>query len=532
MHPKNKADERAISEGCYFDESIPLHVKKFAETFCKIEDKPDDKFEFHEWQWQNVVKPLYGWRTPTGLNRFTRGSCWCPRKLCKSTTLSAIILYELFRVPSAQVYLVSSSIESASQIFRMAVYSIENGPLSTLLEGGRNRQLSINNNTKVIRYKNSFIKVLSGGKKGRSGQGATCVIFDETAEIDSEESWHRLYNSSRARRKDSPIWFSISSPQYTVFPLAWQQYCKARAILNSEDDDPSYLAAIAQVPEDCSTWDQPETWLKYLPNVPSVVSLETLKQEYEQAKISPRDLARFRNHSLGQWCMDSADLWLPYDTLDQCFHDFNDNDPILQNQQVIIGIDAGLTQLAAYSLFFTESKHLIIRYFMPKESAIKSDNQAGTNYLAQEKEHLTLTEGDIFDWQKMKEQMQEDLLKFEVVEIGFDEFGLEGRMSELAQGLDCNVYPVAPYKRFVARPTRHLERLILAKDLKIQSNPLSIEHFRNARVTEDAHENIVLDRKKAKGRYDGVAATVLALARFLNREDRYNVYDKTELMEF
>lgn len=78
MTPKNKADERAIAEGCYFDESQPNHVREFARQFCKIEDRPDETFEFHEWQWQNVVKPLYGWRTPTGLNRFTRGSCWCP----------------------------------------------------------------------------------------------------------------------------------------------------------------------------------------------------------------------------------------------------------------------------------------------------------------------------------------------------------------------------------------------------------------------------------------------------------------------
>ena len=59
---RSKADERAIAEGCYFDEEAGLYVVQFFETFLKhtLGQWAGQPFTLLNWQRDDIVMPLFG----------------------------------------------------------------------------------------------------------------------------------------------------------------------------------------------------------------------------------------------------------------------------------------------------------------------------------------------------------------------------------------------------------------------------------------------------------------------------------------
>lgn len=517
QHIRTAADELAAAQGCYVDLRDVEKVQRFAEQFCTLQDgdHAGEPLTFLPWVVRDIITPLYGWKRPDSTRRFRRGSCWCPRKVAKTTSLAVLSLFQIFEEPAAQVYCVSSAIDTAGHLFRTAADMVESSPALS-------KHLWVRRNIKTIEYPaaKSFFKVLSGSKVAKSGHNTSCCFWDEISEIQDDEAWQRLYLSGKSRRQ--PIWFSISTPQYNRYSLAWDQYKKAAAIRDGKDTDVVYLSVIHGVP-DSVDWKDPQNWWPHLePLGKEVVNRDYYLGEWNRAKDNPRDLARFRNHCLCQWT-ESLEGWLPQDKIDRCFRDIDETD--LHGKRCFIGVDGAVSHLAAYVLFFPDTMTVIPRFFHPHDTAKKSDDKYGTKYEAWAPDFVTLTSGDLFDWQTVKQSLKADIKRFDVAEVAFDPYSLEGRLTELQSELDCPVTAVPPSKAHVAEPTKRLEMLVLSEQLKCQNNPCLKWNFQNAAVKGDAHDRITLDRDKASGRYDGVAALTLALARWMADDDGDTVYN-------
>jgi len=93
---KNPVDEIAVDKyGCYFDEDAGNHVCDFLETFCKLSKakwrgKP---LELQDWQRNDLLMPLFGWKQADGLRRFRLAFIFIPKKNGKSALSSGIALY-------------------------------------------------------------------------------------------------------------------------------------------------------------------------------------------------------------------------------------------------------------------------------------------------------------------------------------------------------------------------------------------------------------------------------------------------------
>ena len=374
------------------------------------------------------------------------------------------------------------------------------------------KPLWLRRNIKTIEYpkQKSFFKILSGSKVAKSGQNGS-VLWDELGELvaEGEEAWQRLYNCGKYRTQ--PVWFAISTPQYTRNSLWWQEWTKAHRITKSLDDDPDYLAVIHGVPDDCE-WQNPDNWWQHLEGLGDCVDRAYYLKEYETAKYSPRDLCRFRNHLLCQ-PTESIEQWLPLDKIEACFTTFDET--TLHGKRCFLGLDGAISDLAAYVLFFPESGHVICRFFQPEITAERSDSKLGTHLIAWGADnHIKITDGGIFDWDVVKASLIQDCKNFDVVEAAFDPTNLESRLIELQSELPCRVIPVNGQPATVGPPTKHLERLLISGELKIQNNPCMQWCLQNAAI-KDRNELICLDREKSAGRYDGTAALILALHRHL-----------------
>jgi phage terminase large subunit-like protein len=78
IHPLDKA---AMDRSCYFDPDAALHAKEFIETYCYLAPgKPMALFDF---QWLEIVAPLFGWKLADGTRRFRMAYIELPKKMAR-----------------------------------------------------------------------------------------------------------------------------------------------------------------------------------------------------------------------------------------------------------------------------------------------------------------------------------------------------------------------------------------------------------------------------------------------------------------
>src|SRR5579884_3895064 len=97
MNDMRAADERSASRGCYLDEAVAERVRVFFRRFLRHSKGQfsGQPFDLLPWQWEGVVKPLFGWKRPDGTRRFRRAYIEIPKKNGKSTLCAGLALYLL-----------------------------------------------------------------------------------------------------------------------------------------------------------------------------------------------------------------------------------------------------------------------------------------------------------------------------------------------------------------------------------------------------------------------------------------------------
>ena len=103
-----EADEKAVRDGCWFDIKSAERVRTFFQQFLRHSkgEWAGQPFELLDWQWREIIAPLFGWRRADGTRRYRRGYIEVPKKNGKSTLFSGLSLYLLAgdKEPGAEIY--------------------------------------------------------------------------------------------------------------------------------------------------------------------------------------------------------------------------------------------------------------------------------------------------------------------------------------------------------------------------------------------------------------------------------------------
>jgi phage terminase large subunit-like protein len=86
---RSEADEQAVLAGYRFDIHAAERVRKFLRQFIRHSkgEWAGKPFELLEWQWLDVIAPLFGWKRPDGTRRYRRGYVEVPKKNGKALAL-------------------------------------------------------------------------------------------------------------------------------------------------------------------------------------------------------------------------------------------------------------------------------------------------------------------------------------------------------------------------------------------------------------------------------------------------------------
>jgi len=138
---------------------------------------------------------------------------------------------------------------------------------------------------------------------------------------------------------------------------------------------------------------------------------------------------------------------------------------------------------------------------------------------------LTLTPGNVVDYDCIIRDLIEYRAQYRINEIAFDRWGAEAIRQKLTDSGFLMVEFGQGYKS-MSPPSKEFERLVLSQKIHHDGNPIMRWNLDNTVVSQDPAGNVKPDKGKATQRIDGVVATIMALDRALRHDTGRSVYEE------
>lgn len=480
---------------------------RFIENLTLVGDYAGQKFLLRDWQ-RDIVRSLFGTLLPDGRRQYRKSFLALPRKQAKTTLVAGIagfcVTGEGCGKSGQQIYSASGDRSQASLIFNT---------LASMIRADRRLDslFTIHDSYKRITFKplgNTF-EALSSEAGTKHGLSPSHVLFDEVHVLPNRELHDVLTTGFGARRE--PLTLYITTAGWDRHSICFEVWDYARKVRDGVVQDPTFLPILYEAaPED--DWEDEAVWHRTMPALGDFCSLEFIREEYREAKQIPARENRFRNLYLNQWT-EQAVRWLSVDRWNRC-----NAPPVTPAGATCFGgLDLSQTRdLTAFVLVFPDGGgrySTLCRMWAPEDGHWKQESRNADLYrLWARKGFLTLTPGEVIDYQFVENEIVELSRRFDVQVINADRAMAMQLCLRLRDehGLNVQFLPQTPM--VLNGPTRELERLVLAGAMQHGGHPVLGWNVSNCAVRTNATGLIQLDKARSTGRIDGAAALVNAIA--------------------
>lgn len=509
-------DEEAADRAVYFFENCLKHVKgKWA----------GHRFILMDWQKNDIIRPLFGWKRADGTRRFRTAYIEVPRKNGKSTLSAGIALYLLFAdgEPGAEIYSAAGDRDQARIVFSTAADMVARSkPLR--------QRAKVYKNSIVVPKTGSSYKVLSADAPTKHGLNAHGVIFDELHVQPNRELWDVLTTSTGAR--EQPLVVAITTAGYDRNSICWELHDYALKVQRGVIDDPSFFSYIAAAPEDAD-WRDPKVWAMANPGLGQSVKLEYLAQEAKRAEQVPAYQNTFRRLHLNQWTSQES-RWLDMAAWDETAGEVNPEE--LKGKTCYAGLDmANTTDIAAFVLVFPPQKGIdaykVLPFFwIPGDNIQHRVSRDRVPYDAWVRDgYIQATEGNVIDYAAIRATIIELAKIYRIREIAFDRWGAVQLTQEL-EGEGLTIVPFGQGYASMSSPTKELLNKVLKKELHHGGHPVLRWMADNVQVRQDPAGNIKPDKARSREKIDGIVALIMGLDRAI-RNSKKSVYEERGILE-
>ncbi|MBI1347234.1 hypothetical protein GC163_13215 [bacterium] len=507
-------DAAAIREGCFLDLSYGEYVCEVVESICtlttgKFQGQP---ITLLPWQ-RRLIHTLYGWRTKGNRRRFTTAHVWIPRKNGKTELAAALTLYHLLfdHEANPNIYFAASSIDQANLAYLATTNFILNNAdirKATWLRRHIKRIEIVRNGTYPA---GGFCQVLSGSGRAKQGLNCSFAVADEVAEWGNRELYDAIKLSMAARSE--PLMLTISTAGYdkSGIGIGYELYRYSKRIQSGEIiDDYRTLPVIYEAPEE-SDWTDLEECKSCNPSFGHITQPEFYTQLLTEAKNEPMKEAAYRTFHLNQW-VGNAKTWLPSLWWSKCADTFTADD--FDGQPCVIGVDLSMRHdLTAYVCLFERNGHYyaLPRFFIPETSAQEQQIRSKIPYLSWSKaDQITLTPGESIFYRAVKESLEDDLSRFDVLELRFDPYGAKALIESIEQDHIVSCVEVRQSRPHMSPATVEFYNWIKEGVFHHPNNPVLNWNAQNAVAREDNLGRPLVEKGKCLQRVDGITASIIA----------------------
>ena len=504
----------------WFDASIAQNYIAFIEECCThIEGAlAGQAFLLERWE-KSIVANLFGWQIVDAYGRQVRrireAFIYVARKNGKTPLAAALMNAGFFLDDEAgqQNFCAAGERDQASLSYRHI-----NGMQKNEIEMGSRVQDYVATRTIVRHEDESFIKVLSSDANTKHGGNPHIIVVDEV-HVQKDRRLIDVFQTSMASlNRKQPLLICLTTADYMRESICNEKYDYACRVRDNIIADATFLPVIYEADPD-DDWKKVSTWKKANPNLGVSVSIDFMRRECKRAQETPTYENTFKRLHLN--IRTEQDVrWLPIELWNGC--DFEVDEEKLKGKRCFVGFDLSTnTDIAGYALLFPpddECKRwqVVTRFFIPRDNAEKREDRDRVPYITWAREGLvTLTDGNVIDYDTICKSFWEDAGKYDMAEIAFDRWNFEAlRQRFIAEGIPEEKF-VSFGQGFVSMsaPSKELEKLLLAKELAHGGNPVLKWMASNVAAETDAAGNVKPSKKFSKERIDGIVMLVMALGR-------------------
>lgn len=530
--PKFRSPEPRNVRGAEFHpdrvDQVIDSLRRMRHTKGKWRGKP---LEPSAWQVAYFLAPVFGWvrfDRDSGLwLRIIRTAYWdLPRKGGKTTIAGGLAVYLAFAdgEGGAEVYAAAAARDQAAKCFDPVAQITKHSPD---LQAAGVRALR----SKIIRDEDgAYFAVASSVGDLLHGANPHGAVIDELHVHKRPDVVDALESGTGARQQ--PLIIIITTPddgrQGTVYAHK-REYAEklCRRVIRDE----STYACIFGADEDDDPFVE-ATWRKANPGYGVTPTRSFMASEARKARNSPVDLARFLRLHLGlRTKQQTRYLDLPVWDRNAGMVD----ESTLVGRVAYGGLDlASTSDLTALAWVFPDGDgghDVLWRIWLPERAFVKLvERTAGAAEVWRRDGFLTVTPGDVVDYDHVRAAINADRERFAVREIGYDPWN----SSQLVNDLVADDAPMVTVRQgfgSMSSPTKELLRLLLEGTaarprFRHAGNPCVRWQVDNFAVEVDAAGNVKPSKRLAGDKIDGPVAAIIALSRAMqHKPEKRSAYE-------
>ncbi|MBW5378749.1 terminase large subunit [Brachyspira pilosicoli] len=540
----------------YFDEDEAKRPITFIQSLVHTKGEwANHNIILEPWE-QFIIASIFGWRRKENkLRRYKKAYVQVSRKNGKTTFASGIGNYCFFCDSPAEagveIYYIATKKDQAKIAWSESERQIRKAK-------ALNKEAITYKQTSTITKKKdtaSKSKPLGQDSNTEDGLNPHLVIVDEYHAHPDNELLNVLESGMGARRQ--PLTFIITTAGFDKTSVCFSEYEYAKQILQGSLNNDEYFCIIYEPDNIKDIWifmseykeklnnnqntqEQEELINNIIfqanPNINISVKDSYLKSRLFEGLDKPVQRTDILTKNLNVWTQ-ASEVWISSDRWLKSYLHQNININELKGKRACIGLDLATTRdIAAYVLCFDTVDNdpyiLLPRFFMPKENIRQRSKEDRVPYeLWASQGLITLTNGDIIDFDIIESSILKDARDFEIIEIAYDPW----KAIEIITHLESEGFKMQQVRQSFAvgglsEGTSLFEKTIDERKLLHGNNPVLNWMISCCEVKTDGRDNylpVKPDRRRSYKRIDGVVASIMALHRVIKNhfEDTKSIYE-------
>ena len=483
----------------------------FVEQLCHVKGPlAGQPIQLEPWQ-AFILATVFGWVKTDGKRRFRRSYIEVPRGNAKSTLSSAVGLYMLAadNEGGAEVYSLATTRDQARIVF---------GDAQTMVRRDRALReafgIEVNAHNINIARTGSKFEALSSEGSTLDGLNIHFGCVDEL-HAHKTRTVYDVVETGTGKRDNSLLWV-ITTAGSNRAGICYETRTFVTKLLKGLFEDDSQFGIIYGL-DDADDWASEEALLKANPNWGISVRPEVLLPLQAKAMQMPSAINNFKTKHLNEW-VNADTAWMDMRSWEACADPGITEDEFI-GEECYVALDlASKVDIAAKAkLFQRDGKfYAFLTYYLPESAAEDGRNSQYSGWARQGL--LTLTPGNVTDFDQIEAELMADASRFQIVEVPFDPFQATQLSSHmLAEGLP--MVEMRPTVLNFSEPMKQLEALVLQKRFVHNGDPILSWMISNVVCHRDQKDNIYPRKEREENKIDGVVALIMALGRQMAPSD-------------
>lgn len=439
---------------------------------------------------------LFGLYDPRDDSRLVRDAyIFVPRKFSKSTSSAAIAIYDMFcGDANGQVFCGANSYQQAKVLFdeiRKVLKSMD--PL------GRHFKV----NREIVEWadgrRESFCRCLASNAETLDGLYASTAIFDEYAQARDTAShngddFKNTITTSMGPRK-SPLTVVITTASEVIDGPCAREISGAKRVLKGELENDNLFASLF-MPDVDDQDNDPHTWAKVHPHLGVTVNQRFYEYEYAKAQMSASLMLAFRTKLLNKFVINEDQVWMAKHFIKDHMvkrelTDYQTREDAMIAIDLSESDDFSAVTVAVYE-YDRKMYYFHTSYFFPR-GALEGHRNRRMYEIWAEQGHLTLTEGDVIDYEVIVNYVLSINTPLKTIKIGYDSWKSKEVINRLETAIGVHASHVLTpipqtYGPFNA-PVEVFEHGLKTGKIEINDNPINLFCFANAVIDVDNMDN-------------------------------------------